>query len=110
MVDVRRAAKCGSSSARYSAAVRIKPPRSSQCIILPATFQASGGGISSITSSVAPGFITRARVGYVVIDLARTPLALREFAIDAYRLVKIGQSDGYELYVPTVSDTADAAP
>ena len=50
----------------------------------------------------APGFVQRARLGYVVIEVSRTPRALREFAIDAYGLVKIGESDGRELYVPTV--------
>jgi len=50
----------------------------------------------------APGFVDRARIGYVVVDVARTPAQLRSFAIDAYGLVKIGESDGRELYVPTV--------
>lgn len=56
----------------------------------------------------APGFVDRARVGYVVIDVARTPAALRELAISAYGLVQLAESDGYELYVPTVGTTNSA--
>ena len=50
----------------------------------------------------APGFVDRTRLGYLVIDVGRTPPALREFAIEAYGLVKLGESDGHELYAPTV--------
>ena len=50
----------------------------------------------------APGFVDRTRLGYVVIDVGRTPPALRDFAIDAYGLVKLSESDGRELYAPTV--------
>ena len=57
----------------------------------------------------APGFVDRTRLGYVVIDVVRTPSALRDFAIEAYGLVKLGESDGHELYAPTVG-TAKAEP
>jgi hypothetical protein len=50
----------------------------------------------------APGFVDRTRLAYVVIDVSQTPPALRNFAIEAYGLVKLGESDGRELYVPTV--------
>ena len=50
----------------------------------------------------AAAFTAGARLGYVVIDVGRTPPALRDFAIDAYGLVKLSESDGRELYVPTV--------
>jgi hypothetical protein len=53
--------------------------------------------------SRAPGFVERTRMGYVVIHTARTPAALRQFAIDAFRLVKVAEQDGHELYVPTTS-------
>lgn len=50
----------------------------------------------------APGFVERARLGYVVIDIARTPAGLRDSAIEAFRLVKLGESDGRELYAPAI--------
>jgi len=50
----------------------------------------------------APGFVDRARLGYVVIDVARTSPALRQIAIDAYKLVKLGEGDGLEVFAPTV--------
>ena len=49
----------------------------------------------------APGFLERARIGYVVVDVGRTPPALRDFAIDAYGLVKLLEDDGRELYAPS---------
>ena len=52
------------------------------------------------------GFVERARLGYVIINTATTPPALRQVAIDAFGLVKQAESDGYELYVPTVGDIA----
>ena len=54
----------------------------------------------------APGFVDRSRLGYLVIDVGRTPPALRDLAIEAYGLVKLGESDGRELYVPTVGGHA----
>jgi hypothetical protein len=50
----------------------------------------------------APGFVERTHLGYVVIDTGRVSAAVREFAIEAYGLVKIGKSDALELFVPTV--------
>ena len=54
----------------------------------------------------APGFVDRARLGYVFVDVARTSPALRQIAIDTYKLVKLGESDGFELFAPTVSASA----
>jgi hypothetical protein len=50
----------------------------------------------------APGFVERTHLGYVVIDTGRVSAAVREFAIEAYGLVKVGTSDALELFVPTV--------
>jgi hypothetical protein len=57
---------------------------------------------------LAPGFVDRTRLGYVVIDVGRTPPALRDFAIEAYGLVKLGESGGHELYTPTVGTVTAA--
>lgn len=46
----------------------------------------------------AQRFLRRSRVGYVVVDLARTPPALRRFAVETLRLEKIGEDSGRELY------------
>lgn len=46
----------------------------------------------------APRFADRARVGYVVIDETRAPPALRQFALEAFHLVRIGESEGHALY------------
>src|SRR5262245_46737691 len=54
----------------------------------------------------APAFVDRARLGYVFVDVARTPSELRRIVIDAYRLVKLGESDGFELYAPSVGAIA----
>ncbi len=55
-------------------------------------------------------FAARAHLGYVVIDRARTPEPLRELAIASFRLVKIGEDAGYELYqVPLTQFSLDAA-
>jgi hypothetical protein len=43
-------------------------------------------------------FLQMTRVAYVIVDIARTPPELKQFAIDNFRLVKIGESDGRELY------------
>jgi hypothetical protein len=48
----------------------------------------------------AAGFLAQARLGYVVIDTARTTPELREFAIGLLNLRKIEESGGFELYVP----------
>jgi Predicted membrane protein (DUF2079) len=44
-------------------------------------------------------FITRTRVKYVVVDLARTPPALLDFACRTLGLMKIEESDGRALYL-----------
>jgi hypothetical protein len=44
-------------------------------------------------------FITRTRVKYVVVDLARTPPALLDFACRALGLIKIEESGGRALYL-----------
>lgn len=43
-------------------------------------------------------FAARARLGYIVIDCNRTSPALRDLAIEAFGLLKIGEDRGYELY------------
>jgi hypothetical protein len=47
-----------------------------------------------------PSFVERANVGFVVVDTARAPDALREFAIDAFALQLIDRDDVFELYRP----------
>ena len=49
-----------------------------------------------------PGFVERTKLGYVVMHARRTPPALRRFAMDAFGLVKVGEADGDELYVPRI--------
>jgi hypothetical protein len=56
----------------------------------------------------AAGFIRRTELGYVVVDVAQASPELRRFAIDAYGLLKIGESDGYELFIPTVTGMSAA--
>jgi len=47
-----------------------------------------------------PAFIERANVGFVVIDSDRTPDALREFAVQAFKLQLVDRDDVFELYAP----------
>ncbi len=53
-------------------------------------------------SLVADGtsFVTRAKIGFVVIDRERTPRALRAFAIDAFGLRLVEADGNFELYAP----------
>jgi hypothetical protein len=53
----------------------------------------------------APGFVARARLGYVFVNVARTPPDLLRIATETFGLVKLGESDGFELYAPTVGTT-----
>lgn len=48
----------------------------------------------------APGFIRRARLGYVVLDTRAASPQLRDLTIDILDLEKIAESDGRELYRP----------
>lgn len=48
----------------------------------------------------SPAFVRRAPPGFVVVDRARTPEALRAFAIDAFGLELIEASGEFELYRP----------
>ena len=48
----------------------------------------------------AADFIERSKIGYVVIDLARTSPELRALAIDVFALKLVEVSEGRELYVP----------
>ncbi len=48
----------------------------------------------------ADDFVRWTHLGYVVINTARTSDDLRTFASVLFGLTKIGESDGYELYVP----------
>jgi hypothetical protein len=45
-------------------------------------------------------FLRTADVGYVVMDCSRTSVELRAFAMEAFRLERIGASGDFELYVP----------
>jgi hypothetical protein len=47
-------------------------------------------------------FLTRANVGYVVINHARAPKVLVDFVVDAWRLEEIERSDVRVLYRPTL--------
>jgi hypothetical protein len=47
-----------------------------------------------------PSFVRRANVGFVVVDKARTPAALREFAVQAFSLEIVGSEGAFELYTP----------
>ncbi|MEP7306687.1 MAG: hypothetical protein ABJA98_14320 [Acidobacteriota bacterium] len=65
----------------------------------------SAGGVvpsSTLEESKRQGvdFPERAKLGYVVIHADRASPALRQFAIDAFQLVKVAEDDGNELYVP----------
>ncbi len=53
-----------------------------------------------------PAFVQRVRLGYVIVHARRAPGALRDFAIAAFRLVKVDERDGEELYVPMGSAQA----
>jgi hypothetical protein len=46
-------------------------------------------------------FVRRARLGFVVVDRARTPEPLRAFAIEVFRLELIDTSGELELYRPS---------
>jgi hypothetical protein len=47
-----------------------------------------------------PQFLQRTHIGFVVIDVARTPVALRDFAARAFGLVRVDAEGPYELYSP----------
>ncbi|MGH9253264.1 MAG: hypothetical protein ACRD3C_01705, partial [Vicinamibacterales bacterium] len=47
-----------------------------------------------------PPFVERASVGFVVVDRARAPDALRAFAIEAFALQLIDVDGVFELYRP----------
>ena len=47
-----------------------------------------------------PAFIDRANIAYVVVDRARVPWALRDFAVRAYRLQLVEVDGEFELYRP----------
>ena len=50
----------------------------------------------------AAGFVDRAQVGYVVIDRARAPRRLVEFALRAFRLELLERDGSLELYRPLI--------
>ena len=50
-----------------------------------------------------PAFAERSRIGFVVIDCARTSEATREFAIRAFHLQLIESDGNFELYRPAVA-------
>lgn len=47
-----------------------------------------------------PDFVSNARVAFVIVDRARTPEPLRQFAIRAFRLELIERDGEFELYAP----------
>ena len=51
----------------------------------------------------AADLIERIRLEYVVMHTARTPAALREFAVEAFALEPAGAGDGYELFRASAS-------
>ncbi len=57
-----------------------------------------------------PGFVERTHLGYVVIHARRTSPALRRFAIGSFRLIKVAERDGHELWVPAPAKTATEGP
>lgn len=52
--------------------------------------------------TLGPAFVKRAHVGFVVIDDARTPPALRAFAMRAFRLEHVETDGELELYRPAI--------
>ncbi len=50
--------------------------------------------------AAAPNFITRSRLGYVVIDTLAAPPGVRRLTIEMFNLEKIAESNGRELYRP----------
>jgi hypothetical protein len=65
-----------------------------------------GGQLSPEQAAVVrqrgPMFVTRAKLGYVVIDRARTPAHLRDLVIEAWALREIARDETRTLYRPTV--------
>jgi hypothetical protein len=51
----------------------------------------------------APAFVDRAHLGFVVIDRARTPAVLRQFALEVLQLRHIESDGDFELYRPRQS-------
>jgi hypothetical protein len=47
-----------------------------------------------------PSFVRRTNLGFVVVDTVRTPAALRDFAIAAFRLQLVDTDGAFELYRP----------
>jgi hypothetical protein len=52
----------------------------------------------------APAFVRQSRLGYVVVDNAAASPELRQFVIDLFGLVKVGESRGRELFIPANGD------
>jgi hypothetical protein len=49
--------------------------------------------------------VTRAQIGYVIIDRQRTPLQLAEFAVEAFHLEPVDSDAGLDLYIPGLGGT-----
>jgi hypothetical protein len=60
-------------------------------------------GLAELAARTSGDFLARSQLGYVVVDQARTSPELRRFAIETLNLKKIGESDGYELFVPAAA-------
>ena len=54
----------------------------------------------------APSFVTRAQVGFVVVDRARTPDILRGFVLEAFGLKLVDTAGQLELYRPLTAGSA----
>lgn len=50
--------------------------------------------------AAGPDFVTRAQIGYVIIDRQRTPPQLAEFAVQAFHLERLDSDAGLDLYIP----------
>jgi hypothetical protein len=59
-------------------------------------------------AGIAPSFVERSRLGYVVIDRGRASDTLAAFAVRVLSLEKIGQDGPYELYRPRSAAAAQA--
>ncbi|MBI4478095.1 MAG: hypothetical protein HY654_13040 [Acidobacteria bacterium] len=63
---------------------------------------------AAILRARGTSFVERLKIGYVVIESSRASPALREFAIEAFGLQKIGASGTRELYRPRGSEMLSA--
>jgi hypothetical protein len=60
------------------------------------------GNMLATLSEAGPSWVAASKIGFVVIDRARTTGQLRDFAIRALRLEHVATEDGLELYRPRI--------